>query len=587
MNLLRFALGLLLLAGSLTACRTDADGPATAEEVTFKRTDNAPVIVLTNEPAGLNPILTTDGTSRYVWSMMYQTLNTKDLQTYEQAPLLASLPKIQNEPGGGVSYSYDIDPDATWPNGLPITSADVVFSLKALLNPLVESGAYRPYYSMIERVIISPANERRFKVMTREPYILSQEAIGSLVIYPEYIFDPEGLLRSVSLDDFTNTARAERLAERNPNMAAFAEAFNSPEGRRTPDRVVGSGPYRLDEWVDGQRVRLVARDDYWAADRSEEAFAQGPDTLVYQWVADNNTVVNGLRDEALDVVVNLDVEQFRELRDDPFLSARYHFETVPSLKYFSILLNQNDPLLADVNTRRALAHAVDVDVIVEEMFGGLATRVSGPILQGKSYYNDDLALIPFDVEEAKRLLAEAGWADTNGDGVVDKEIDGQRRELRFELLSFPSAVAEGVSLIAAEGMKAAGADVEVVQREGRALYGQLNKGDYTASLFGQGFDPGPDELTQVWASTSVPPNGSNRSGFADAEADRLIRQIKATTNARERDPLYRRFQELVYENQPMIFLFSPDDRVLVSKRFDFEPTSISPNVAFNALELAE
>ena len=588
MNILRPALWLLVLAGTLTACRTDTEvTDATAETVAFRRTDNAPVIVLTNEPPGLNPILTSDATSRNVWNLLFETLNDLDYNTFEDVPMLASLPKVQNEAGGGVSYSYDLDPDAKWPNGLPVTSADVVFSLKALLNPLVESGPYRPYYSMISRVIISPANERRFKVMTDEPYLLSEAAIGSLVIYPEYAFDPDGLLRDIPLDQLTDPATAERLAERNPNLAAFAERFNDPDSRRSAARLVGSGPYQLAEWTDGQRIRLTARENYWAADRSDLRYAQQPDTLDFQWIADNNTVVNGLRDELVDVVIDMDVEQFRELREDDYLSARYAFESVPSLRYFSILLNQNDPLLADPKTRRALAHAVNIDVMVDEIFGGLASRISGPILEGKSYFNEELLPLDFDPERARELLAEAGWSDTNGDGTVDREIDGQRRELSFELLTFPSPVSEGVMLIAAEGMNAIGADVEVVPQEPRALYGELNKGNFVASIFGQGRDPGPDELTQVWASTSVPPNGSNRSGFADAEADRLIRQIKVTTDADERDPLYRRFQEIVYENQPMIFLFSPDDRVLVSKRFDFEPTSISPNVAFNALELAE
>jgi len=106
-------------------------------------------------------------------------------------------------------------------------------------------------------------------------------------------------------------------------------------------------------------------------------------------------------------------------------------------------------------------------------------------------------------------------------------------------------------------------------------------------ILGQGFDPNPDEFTQVWASTSVPPNGTNRGGFSNAEADRLIKQIKVTLDADEREPLYRRFQEIVYENQPFIFLFSPLDRVVVSKRFEFEPKSMTPNLSFNDLEVKE
>jgi peptide/nickel transport system substrate-binding protein len=97
-------------------------------------------------------------------------------------------------------------------------------------------------------------------------------------------------------------------------------------------------------------------------------------------------------------------------------------------------------------------------------------------------------------------------------------------------------------------------------------------------------DPNPDEFTQVWASTSVPPAGSNRSGFANKEADRLIKEIAGTMKASDRDPLYRRFQEIIYENQPMVFLFSPATRLVVSKRLKYSTTSLSPGLDFNALE---
>jgi peptide/nickel transport system substrate-binding protein len=97
-------------------------------------------------------------------------------------------------------------------------------------------------------------------------------------------------------------------------------------------------------------------------------------------------------------------------------------------------------------------------------------------------------------------------------------------------------------------------------------------------------EPNPDEFTQVWASNSVPPNGSNRSGFANKEADRLIKQIATTMKASDRDPLYRRFQDIIYENQPMVFLFSPAKRLVVSKRFKYSTTSLSPGLDYNAME---
>ncbi len=578
-------LTLLLLVSSLYACDdNDATGTTTTEHPQLKRTTNEVAVVLRSEPDGLNPILTTQGLARFVNEQIFQTLTEKDPKSFEQVPHLSSLPEISQEAGGGTSYAYELDERATWPNGLPVTAQDVVFSLKAMLNPLVEAGPYRPYYSMITNIVTNPGNERRFKVMTDKPYVLAEEAIGSMWIYPEYAYDPDQRLRNVRLADLTNTERAEQLSKTNEDLMAFAEFFNDPDLRRNPERIVGSGPYRLVKWEEGQQIRLERRENYWAGDTNDPKLSADPEAMVYKIITDNNTVGNALRDELVDVVIALEIDQFQAFQNDPYISERYDFTTVPSFKYFGLLLNQRDPLLADVRVRRALAHVVNTDEIIEQLFPGLATRVVGPILPAKPYYEESLEPVPYDIDRAKALLAEAGWSDTNGDGIVDKEIDGQRRELSFELLSFTSPLSEAVTLITAEGARKAGVEMEVVKQEGRAVYGQLNRGEFAASIYGLGFNPGPDDLTQNWASDAIYPNGTNRGGFNNAEADELIRRIRGSVDAEERDPLYRRLQQIIYEDQPMIFLFSPLDRIVVSKRFDYVTSSITPNVILNAME---
>lgn len=590
---LRFLL-YLLMVGGLFACKTDpasnTEGDTTAlapagSDYEYKSTDNVLRIGMRVEPTGLNPVLSTQAASRYVGEMVFQTLNSQDPQTFEQVPCLASIADISREADGTVSYSYLIDERANWPNGLPVTATDVIFSLKIVLNPLVLSGAYRPYYDMVANIVTSPGNEKRFKVTTKRPYLLAEQAIGSLSIYPEYAYDPDGLLRSISLADLTNNAKAQKMAEENEQLKGFAEAFSAAERSHEPDQVVGSGPYRLVAWEDGQKITLERRQNYWGAKSSDPWLAAKPEKIIFNIIPDAGTMGNALRDELVDVVADMGVGTFKELREDEYLQQRYEFSTVPSMKYFGLLLNMQNPLLRDVETRQALAHAIDVDQLIEQIFpGNMATRANGPVLPAKSYYNTDLPPIPYSPERASELLAEAGWEDSNNDGTVDKLIDGAREELAFEFLIFPSAASEQVGALVKEWASEVGVSIEVVRQDFRALYGELDKGNYAMAIAGFGFDPNPDEFTQLWASTSIPPNGTNRTGFSNAEADKLIKQIRVTLNDQDREPLYRRFQEIVYETQPMIFLFSPDDRVVVSKRFEYEPTSASPNLDFNALE---
>lgn len=579
--LLTFGLGgLIACTGGGKASDSSSSGPTpTGAEVR---------ISLKAEPMGLNPILSVQSTARYVSEQIFQTLNEQDPQTFELVPVLASVPVIEENEAGATTYRYTLDSLARWPNGSPVTVSDVVFSFKALMNPLVEAGPYRPYYEMVHDVVPDPLDpQRTFRVTTKRPYILAAEAIGDMYIYPEYAYDPEGLLSDIPLSQLTDAAEVRRLLDSDTRLRAFAEFFNDPALSYDPQRIVGSGPYELVAWEAGQQLRLQRRDDYWGLATGEYRLSAYPAYLSFVIIPDPATTINALRDLAVDVVIDLPVEEFQQLRDDEYLKKYYDFVAVPGFRYFSILLNQDDPLLADSLTRRALAHTVDVDQLIDQLLPGLARRIVGPVLPTKPYYNQQLPNIPFDLDLARQLLERAGWKDTNGDGIVDRLIDGERRELSFQLLSYPTSTSEAVTLVIAESARRVGIDVEVVTREPRALLSSLDAGDFTASFYGLGFEPTPDDFAQLWSSTSVPPAGTNRGNFQNAEADRLITKIATTTTPAERAALYRRFQEIVYANQPMIFLYSPYDRVVISKRFDYKISSIAPNVRFNTLRLQD
>ncbi|MBB4078574.1 peptide/nickel transport system substrate-binding protein [Lewinella aquimaris] len=547
--------------------------------------DNEVTISMRAEPVGLNPILSVQNVSRYVYEHIFQTLNERDPETFELVPLLASTPIVTQGADGTITYRYTIDSLAAWPNGTDVTARDVIFSLKALLNPLVEAGPYRPYYDMIQDVLVDSTDERTFWVVTERPYILADQAIADLYIYPEYAYDPGGYLHDIPLSNFADPQLAEQLAEANAGLRTFADAFNSPDLALDPERIVGSGGYALVAWEPGQRLRLRRRDNYWAQDREEDRLAACPEYLNFRIISDYSAEINALRDNSVDVAIDMPVDIFQEMRNDEYLTSLYDFVALPGFKYFSILLNSDDPLLSDSLTRRALAHTVNVDQLIEQLFPGLAQRIVGPVLPAKSYYNNDLPSIPYDLERAARLLREAGWSDSNGNGILDRTIEGERREFQFQLLTYPMPTSEAVTLVIAEGARRVGIDIQVTKMEPRALMARLDAGDFSATFYGQGFEPTPDDFAQVWSSTSVPPSGTNRGNFNNPEADSLIRKIAITMDTSARATLYRRFQEIIYANQPMIFLYSPYDRIVISKRFEYSISSIAPNLKFNALKL--
>ncbi len=572
--------GLLSCTSGEAGLSNDGEGPGFSRKPEVR-------ISIKAEPDGLNPVLSTQSISRYVYEQIFQTLNDQDPATFELVPLLASTPVVEEGADGTMSYSYVIDSVARWPNGSPVTAYDVLFSMKVVMNPLVDSGPYRLYYKMVKDLEISSTDSLAFRVVTTGPYILAAEAIGDLYIYPEYAYDPEQLMRDIPLAALTDPATSRQLEAANQGLKTFATGFNDPATGFDPARIVGSGPYALEFWEANTKLSLRRRDDYWGSGSQADRLAARPEYLTYLIISDPGTNVNALRDMAVDVVVDLPVDVFRQLQQDPYLEERFDFVAVPGFKYFSILLNEEDPLLRDSLTRRALAHLVDVDRIIDRSLPGLARRIVGPVLPSKPYYNKELEPIPFDLKKAAELLKEAGWQDTTGDGVLDKVIDGERREFNFQLLSFNTSTSEAFTVVAAAGAREVGVNIEVIRMEGRALIKLLNDGNFTAAFNGQGVEPTPDDFSQVWLSTSVPPTGTNRVNFQSAEADLLIRQISVTTDSTSRARMYRRFQEIIYANQPMIFLYSPYDLIVVSKRFDYQVSSIAPNLEFNALRLRD
>ena len=569
-----------LLAG--WSCSADPSGKA---EFPADRDPEEVRVVLKSEPPTLNPLLSVQSITRYVAEQIFQTLNHQNAITYNLDPELASLPVVETLPDGRLSYTYQLDSLARWPNGSRVTAADVIFSLKAMLNPLVDAGPYRPYYKMISDVEILSADSLDFRVLTERPYLLTLQALGDLYVFPRYAYDPKNLLGDLPLTVLTRPTESDNPAQWEERMRRFADDFNSPARGYDPDLVVGSGPYELRSWEAGQRIELELRDDYWGKHRAEDYMVGVPKLLSFDIMSDNMTTANALRDQLVDVVVDMPTAQYLQLRDESYLSSLYDFVSVPSLRYYSILFNQDDPLLQDSLTRRAFAHLVDVDRIMQRFFPDLAQRVTGPVLPTKSYYNADLAPLTYDPARARRLLAEAGWSDSDGDNILDREVNGELQVLRFTLLSYPNPTSEGVSILLQEAAREVGADIQIQKQEGRTLIDRLDEGKFTASFYGLGFEPSPDDFSQLWASTAVPPGGTNRGNFSNPEADSLIRQIAATTDSAARAPLYRRFQEIVYENQPMIFLYSPRAPLVISKRLDYKLISIAPHLHFNALRV--
>lgn len=583
---------LLILVGlTFWACRSDAPA-ASAEAVEFELQGNVAYVRLTGEPDRLNPLLTTNGYALQVSELLLQPLMVQNPDNYELEPLLATgraqISTITEGPyAGGTNYAFEIREAAKWDDGSPVTGEDVAFTFKMLFNPKVSADAYRPYYNMVKDVQVNQDNPRRFTVITDRPYILSEAAISTLNIYPKHIYDPNNLLAGVPLTDLSDPEKASQLAEDAPNLTQFAEQFMEPGFSRDPALVQGSGFYRLASWESGEQIILERKEAWWAKALNETSrrLSAGPERIVFKIIQDANTAANAVRSELVDVCPDLDSKEFQELRKNERLQRKYQFADPLSNRLYFVGINTHSPKLSDKRVRRALAHTVDVPSIINNLYDSLATQIVSPVHPDKPYYADNLPPIEYNLEKATQLLTEAGWTDTNNNGTVDKIIDGQRTEMELQLvLPSVSIFANNLALVLQENARQVGIGITIDGLEVRAMFVEhVIPGKYDLYSGAIGNDPVPDDFYQLWHtnSWSKVSGGTNRVFFGDSESDALIERIRITLDPTKRLALYQEFQELIYEEQPMIFLFTPKARLALSKRFDAEATIIAPGFKVN------
>jgi len=590
---------ILALSFSMYTCVGDKeqeDEKTTIDPSLFKQKDNVVRVRMPIDPRTFNPILYTDSQSRMVFEYMFPYLMTYDPQTLESIPQLAvakpKVTEISSGPNAGnLAYTFTLHEEASWDNGTPVTGHDMAFTLKALFNPLVPSAHLRSYFDFIADVEVDEANPKVFTITTQKPYMLQELGLSSLPVMPAYVYDADGLLTDVPLSDLTNVEKAQQLAENNEDLKTFADDFTSPLHNLESAGVSGPGPYKLVSFETGKGTELALKENWWGKGK-EEAFpslAAYPDKIVFEVIRDQNTTIAAVKDEALDVAGRLDSKAFSELEKDENIQQIYDLHTPSTFQFYFIGINTQSPLLSDKRTRRALAHLIDIDEIIETLFYGYAEPITGPFHPKKPITHKGLDRIDYDIEKAKALLTEAGWEDANGDGILDREIDGERVDFSITYLEYQaSTFGSNMTLYFKDQAKRVGVDVNVNSVDRTEMVKDLSARNF--DLFGGALSPGhePEEDPKsIWHTESDHPRGLNRMRFSHPRVDALIDELRLTTDEQERKNLFIELQEIIYDEQPAIFLFAPLERLAFHRRFEAEASSIRPGFRLGAFQLME
>ena len=578
----------LLLLFTLVVISSCGDEP-----VSKKANTNKLNIRIETSASFLNPLLPGTGQGRYVAADIFQTLGDLNPKNFEIMPVMVKeIPKgVKVEDGpykGTLAYQFELLEAAKWDNGTPVTANDVVFTLKLIFNPLLSTEIWRNYFDKLQGVEIDPTNPRKFTFYNREFYFLAVESFCQFPIYPAYHYDPGNLMQNIAINDLLDPAKAEAMSKQNPNLQKFAEQFSLPEYGTEKSKIVGSGAYRVDFFDKEQGAVLVKKENWWGNPlvSTYPALFSGPDTLNYMLVKAEDAALNMIQAGSVDIVSNIQPLKFLELQKDPAYTKDYNFVTQWASTYNRVLLNMRDPILSDKKVRQALSFAVDYDDMLNNIQHGLASRTVGPINPSKPYYAKDLALYTYNIEKAKALLSEAGWTDTDKDGVADKVIRGKKTDLVLSLMvtaGHPTSDLVAASL--QNSMGKVGIKVEIKPTELPTINKETKAGNFQLATTASAMFPGWAELDQNYHSQNVPPKGDNRPGLVNKELDGLTEQIRTSQNETERTAMYIRAQEIIHDEVPEIFLYAPVYRFVLNKRFDYVLSPLSPPYSAHASKL--
>jgi peptide/nickel transport system substrate-binding protein len=517
---------------------------------------------LNSDPENLNPITSSDANATDVLGFVFPRLLKLDPETLEQRPLVAAaLPEVREDK---LAYTFRLRDDVTFADGKPLTAADVLFTIKVIKHPEVRSPHLRNYYESVRDAVALDAHTVRFDL--RQPYFRNDVMLGGIETLPRHYYDPENLLEGISVADLEALDKLD--APRKERARRFATQFNDGFQRRP----MGAGAFEIKnpetDVVTGEKIVLTRRADYWAPGNPDMNDAW-VNKVVFRVVNDSDAALTAFKGGSIDALDLTALQAQREdTKSEKFLSRARRVEH-GTQNYSYIGWNQKRPMFQDVRVRRALGHFVDRQSMIQNILFGLGQTVESSVHKRRPEYKTDLPTYPFDPAKGKALLAEAGWKDSDGDGWLDKEIDGKRVPLRFELLTGSgSTTARAIGLAVIDELKRAGIDASFRELDWSILLERTKKFDYDAAIMGWRLPVSAPDLYQIFHSSQAVEGGSNHVAYKNAELDKLLEVYRLEFDADKRKALYDRVQQIIYDDQPYTFLFIPTATTVWDARFN-------------------
>lgn len=535
-------------------------------------TENKAILHALADPEMLTPFNGNDNGSTTIMGQTHQKLLSLDFKTNTIIPILVTArPDYKDTGNGTYTTDFEIRKEATWDDGTPITGHDIAFSIKVVTNPETDCKSSKPYFEKFSDLIVDKENPKKFKLVLGEAYHASETALTGLYALPKQVYDPEGLMDGFTVNQLYKDAKGGKKLKKDPKIKKFAEQYNSSKFQR--EVVQGSGPYKFVEWQTNQRVKLALKKDWWGHKLSNvnHHFEANAKELVYESINDLSTAVVALKGQKVDAMNGIPPKDFvTDLRKSTNFTGDFNTYTPPLFSYDYMAFNTRLGKFNDVKVRRALSHVMNVEQLIKTFCYGLGVQVASfvhPDLTER--LNENVKPYEYDLNKARALLAEAGWKDSNGNGIIDKEIDGELEEFEIKLnFNNGNSRRERACLIFQAAAKKVGVKVSIIPLEWAVLLENTKTQNFEMFVMGWISSPLETDPKQIWHTDSSKDGGSNYTNFGTPESDKLIEDLRGEMDAAKRIPYYKRLQQVVHDEAPYIFLLAQKERIAINKRFN-------------------
>ena len=525
-----------------------------------------------SEPKTLNPVTMTDAISREVVERLNADLIEINRASQKTEPALAKSWKMSTD---GRTFTLKLRKGIRFSDGHPFDADDVIFSFTVYLDEAVDSPQRDLLMIDGKPPIVTKLDQYTVRFTLPRPYAAAERLFDGFAMLPRH--------------NLEKPYRDGKLVQ--------AWSLNTP-----PNEVVGLGPFRVKQYLPGQRIVLERNPYYWKTDRDNHRLPY-LDEIVFLFVGSEDAQVMRFEAGETDLINRLSSENYALLSREQSRTGLQLADLGPSLEYNFLVFNLNDlsgkkldsitrkqAWFQDLKFRQAVSAAVDRDSIVRLVYGTRGTALWGNVGPGnKRWVNQSIPHPQRSLETARQLLRSAGFS-WNASGQL---VDHLGQLVEFSIVcSSSNAQRMKMATLLQDDLARLGMQIHVVPLDFRATIARVFQSfDYEAAIMGLGGgDADPNPEMNVWLS-----NGSTHlwhmgetqpSTPWEREIDQLMNEQMVTLNYQKRKKLYDRVQQIISEQLPFIFLATPN--ILAGAKAEignFQPALLDHYTLWNADEI--